>query len=127
MSSLADELFEDFAVPVLLEHAGQADAAYLTARGEAQTGPFDVILEHAVTQRIENDSGRTLEHSLIAKFPVQAPLPFWTGASLVGLIVTIDGTDWVLDLVENLSDSLAVVRLLRRATSEVSRPGFRRT
>ena len=129
MSSLADHLFEEFGLPVLQEYVGEDPlddgGAYLTPRGGSRAGPFDVILEHATTQRIEND-GRTFEHGLVAKFPKQTGLPFWDGGSLIGLVVTIGDEDWAVDLVENLSDSMAVVRLMRRATSEVSRPGYRK-
>jgi hypothetical protein len=128
VSSFADNLFAEMGVPVLKEYVGEeSEGAYLTPRGGTRAGPFDVILEHVATQRTENGSGRTLEHVQIAKFPKQEGLPFWTGTTLVGMTVTIGDVDWAFDLVEALSDSMAVVRLTRRGTSEVSRPGFRRT
>ena len=124
--SLADSLFSTFGLPPLMDIAGDADLAYLTPRGGEAAGPFDVILENETTQRIDDDSGRKYEHQRIVKFPLQDGLPFWTGQSLVGLVVAIGGVDWNFDLVEALSESLATVRLVRRATSEMSRPGFRR-
>lgn len=127
MGSLADSLFSEFGLPVLQEQVGEEQQiAYLTALAEEPTGPFDVILEHVATQRVENDDGRKLEHELIAKFPRQDGLPFWSGTNLIGLAATIGGVVWSVDLVQSLSDSLATVRLVRKATSEVSRPGFRR-
>jgi len=125
MGTLAGLLFEEFGLPVLQECVGQSAAAYLTPRGGPRAGPFDVIVENVTTQREDGD-GRTLEHVLIARFPIQDGLPFWSGANLVGLAVEIRGEAWACKLVENLSDSLATVRLTRRATSEVARPGYRR-
>jgi hypothetical protein len=124
--SFADDLFTEAALPALQEFAGDPAAATLTTRGGDESGPFDAILEHEQTQRIEGDAGRVLEHSRLAKFPYHADLPFWTGGNLLGLIVTIAGVDWMVDLVENVSPSLATVKLVRRATSEVSRPGYRK-
>jgi hypothetical protein len=125
MGSFVDQLFSAIGLPVLRGCLGEDNGAYLTPRGGQRSGPFDVILENHTQQRIENNDGRTLEHELIAKFPKQDGLPFWTGRSLVGLIVTLDGDEWALDLVQSLSESFAVVRLQRRASSEASRPGFR--
>jgi hypothetical protein len=113
-------------LPALEEFAGEPAAITLTTRAGDESGPFDAVLEHVQSQRIENESGRVFEHSRVAKFPYDADLPFWTGASLVGLTATIGGVEWMVDLIENLSPSLATVRLVRRATAEVSRPGYRK-
>jgi len=112
---------------VLQEHVAEATpTAYLAALAEDPSGPYDVILGHVAAQRIENESGQTIEYELIANFPRQNGLPFWSGTNLVGLTATIDGVAWAVDLVQALSDSMATVRLVRRATAEVSRQGFRR-
>ena len=121
-----DQLFAAKGVPVLQKFLGDDAGAYLTPRGGPKAGPFPVILWNAETQTVDDDSGKKFQHIQIADFPRHDGLPFWSGVSLVGLVVTIEGVDWSFELVESLSDSMATVKLNRRATTEVTHCGFRR-
>jgi hypothetical protein len=124
--SLADQLFAEMAVPVLMASSGDAASVYLTPRGGQRSGPYDAILENEGQREVDNDSGRTYVHERTLKFPLQNGLPFWSGQSLVGLVATIAGVEWAVELVDDLSPTWATVKLVRKAASEVSRPGYRK-
>jgi hypothetical protein len=126
MSSFADNLFQRMGVPVLMEYLGDRVGAYLTPRGGVQSGPFKAILRHQDTQIVENDAGQSKVHVQIVGFPRQDGLPFWSEVALIGLTVTIDSVAWAYELTESLSESIAIVKLVRRPTVEVARGGYRR-
>jgi hypothetical protein len=126
LSSLADDLFAEMGIPVLEDFLGDRTGVYLKARGGEPTGPFAATIQNATTEKTEGEAGRGWQHVRIASFPVQDGLPFWSGQHLIGLVVTIAGVEWNFDCVQRLSDSMATVRLVRRTTAEISRPGLRR-
>ena len=123
--SLADDLFTAMGVPTLMATSGNPASVLLTPRGGQQTGPFDAILEDIGTREVADSQGEIFLRERLAKFPLQDGLPFWSGTKLVGMVATIAGQDWVVDVVEDLSPNVATVKLMRREAHEVSRPGYR--
>jgi len=126
MSSTFDGLFGQLAVPALMQHLGEAVAGvYLTPKGGQKLGPFEAIVDPQTTVEADSSDAKQKKHVRIVQFPVQTGLPFWDGRSLIGATVEIGGVDWALEAVETLSPSVATVRVIRRVTNEVSRPGYR--
>ena len=126
MTSAFDYLYSSMAVPVLMQHLGESSAGvYLTTRGGQKLGPFEAIVEPQTTVEADSSDAKQQKHVRIIQFPVQSGLPFWDGRSLVGAVVDIDSVDWAVEAIEILSPSLASVRVIRRVTTEVSRPSYR--
>jgi hypothetical protein len=122
-----DALFRRFGVPTLEYFFGKKDAAvFLILPDNSRAGPFRAICGMVDMQEADNDEGNGLRYVLIVQFPRQQGLPFWTSGFHRGTAVEIDGQRWTLDLVETVSEALATTRLVRRATTEAARPGYRR-
>jgi len=127
MSSPFDDLYGDVGVPALQEHLGEQpdDRVYLTPGGGAQAGPFECIVGPIVAEEVETENGLKKQYRRTLQFPFHADLPFWNAGATVGTTIAIGGVEWSLDLVEELGESWATVRVVRHTPVEVSRPGYR--
>ncbi len=131
--STFDTLYADVGVPLLVGFFGHdgVDGGFDYTKPDGQPGGhFDAILGPEKTEEDSTDEGRTIRRIRQAAIPRQAGLLFWSEPpSMKGTFTINDGAgpvEYAVESIEAITESFAYVRLVRRGSAELSRPGYRR-